>query len=205
MKKMRFYFLIVLASIVFAVQTTAQTVTSDSTALQHDSIQTTLNLSADVVNKLNSNQLVELIKHQQTLVHEKELALAKLDSPALSSNFIGTLLSILLIVFILSLYAVPYYFNSKKEKGRQQIILNLIEKDKDIPLELLAKPKKVVRSDLHKGIQWTMLGLSLCLVVFILKSGHNYWTIGLIPLFIGIGYLILSKLNASSQPKSEIE
>jgi len=112
-------------------------------------------------------------------------------------------------LFLLSPFIIPYYFNLKKAKVRQQIILNLIEKDKEIPAELFAnpqKPKKASGSDLHKGIILIAFGLSLCIAVFIIFRVHsNFWTIGLIPTFIGLGYIISFRFDHSNKRKSEID
>jgi len=205
MKKMSFSFLVLLASFILAIQTFGQHVESDSIKSQRDSIKTEFNLSSEIVNKLDSKELVELIKHRESLTQEKELAKAKMNLPELTNDFTATIWSILLIIFSLSLFAIPYYFSLKKEKGRQQIILNMIEKDKDIPVELLAKPNKAKRPDSHTGIIWIMFGLSLSIVLFVLIKEDNSWTIGLIPMFIGIGYLISFKLNGSGKRNSEID
>lgn len=205
MKKMRFCFLVFFVSFILTVQSLGQNNQSDSIKFQHDSVTTDLNLSGEVVKKLDNKDIVEIIKYREKLAQEKEMAKAKMNLPNLTSEFTATIWSILIVLFILSLFAIPYYFNLKKAKARQQIITKLIEKDIDIPKELLAKPRHIRRSDLHKGVVLTAFGLSLCIVIFILKINSNFWTIGLIPLFIGIGYIISFKLDQSFKSKSEID
>ena len=205
MKKMRYCFLVLFACFILAVQSFGQNSQSDSIKFQHDSVKTDLNLSSEVVKKLDNKDIVEIIKYREKLAQEKEMARAKMNLPNLTSESTATIWSILIIIFILSLFAIPYYFNLKKANARQQIITKLIEKDIDIPKELLAKPHKVGRSDLHKGVILITFGLSLCIVIFILRIHSNFWTIGLIPMFIGIGYIISSKLDQSFMSKSEID
>ena len=176
MKKMGFIFLVLFTSIILAIQSPGQ-------SSKVDSVKTDLNLSSKVVSNAN----------------------ASMNSPNLISEFTATIWSILIGIFILSLFAIPYYFNLKKAKARQQIISKLIEKDRDIPKELLSKPQKTRRSDLHKGIVLIAFGLSLCIVIFILRIHSNFWTIGLIPIFIGLGYVISFKLDHSFKTKSEID
>ncbi len=116
-----------------------------------------------------------------------------------TSRTITDLMPIFIFIFLLIVLYIPFYINLKKAKMRQSIINNLIEKGKEIPNELLSPTvKKNVRSDFHKGIILIALGLSLCLVLFVLKVTNNYWTIGLIPLLIGIGYLISFKFDNRS-------
>ena len=203
MKKIGLCFLILFASSILAIQSVGQISKIDSA--KHDSIKTDLNLSDEVINKLDNKDIVEIIKYREKLAQEKEIANAKMKMPELTSESTATIWSILIIIFIVSLFAIPYYFNLKKAKGRQQIISQLIEKDREIPNELLAKPRKARRSDLKKGINLMAFGLSISIVIFFLKIGNNFWTIGLIPVFLGLGYLISFKLEKSSKGKSEIE
>ena len=205
MKKLSFCFLVLLASFILVVPSFGQNSQSDSIKSQHDSVIIDLNLSSEVINKLDNKDVVEIIKYREMLAQEKELANAKMNMPNLTSELTATIWSILIGVFILSLFAIPYYFNSKRTKARQQIINKLIEKDRDIPKELLAKPHKTRRSDLHKGTVLIALGLSLCIVIFILRIYGNFWTIGLVPLFIGIGYVISFILDRLIKSKSEID
>lgn len=210
MKKMRFCFLVLFASIILALQSFGQGNQRDTSKFQRDSVKTDLNLSAEVVKKLDSKEIVEIIKYREKLARETELANAKMHLRDPNVNMIeestATIWSILFVLFILSLFVIPYYFSLKRAKGRQQIILTLIEKDRDIPKELLAKPTKPGRSDVHKGTLLIAFGLGLCIVAFTFLRVHYYfWTIGLIPLFLGIGYVISSRLDHSYKGKSEID
>lgn len=205
---MRFCFLVLFAGFILTLQSFGQGNHRDSVKLQHDSVKTDLNLSDEVVKKLDNKDIVEIIKYREKLAQEKELENAKMNLSAREGDYSDLILIILIGVFILSLFVIPYYFNLKKAKGRHQIILNLIEKGKDIPNDLFANPKKPQKprgSDLHKGISLIAFGLSLCIVLFILRVHNNFWTIGLIPAFIGIGYIISFKLDHSYKRKSEID
>jgi len=199
---MNLCFLVLFASFIFASQSFGQ-------SSQIDSVKTNLNLSSEVVSKLDNKDIVEIIKSREKIAQEKEMAKAEMDLPNLTSEFTATIWIILIGIFIFSLFALPQYFNSQKAKARQQIIAKLIEKDREIPEELLdnskTKKQKNKRSDLHKGIVITAFGLSISIVIFVLQIQNNFWTIGLIPVFIGIGYIISFKLNDSIKGKSEID
>jgi hypothetical protein len=206
MKKMRCCFLVFFAGFILTVQSFGQGNQNDSVKFQSDSIKTSLNLSDAVVKKLDSKDLVEIIKYHEKLVQEKELANEKMHLPVLTDGLTATIWSILIGLFLLCPLLIPYYFNLKKAKARQEIIMNLIEKDKDIPKELLSKPQKTRRSDLHKGTILIAFGLGLCIVTFTFLRVHNhFWTIGLIPIFLGIGYVISFKLDHSNKSKSETD
>lgn len=210
MKKMKFYCLVVLASFILASQSFGQ-------KSQIDSLKTDLNLSSEVVKKLDNKELVEIIKYREKLNQQKVVHSELNYTPnewklTYYQDFETAFYTFFAFIFVLLLITIPFYFNLKKAKGRQQIINNLIERGQEIPKELISSPIKtgrpdvsVRRSDFHKGVILICLGLSLCIVLMVLKIANNYWTIGLIPMFIGIGYVISFKFDGPSKRKSEIE
>jgi len=105
--------------------------------------------------------------------------------------------------FFLILISIPFYFNYRRIKLRQQVISNLIEKGQEIPKELLSRPSVPGRSDLHKGIILIGLGISIIIVLLSLNISNNYWTAGFIPLLLGIAYLISFKLDERKKMESE--
>ncbi len=208
MKKLCFCFLVLLAGFTLAVQSFGQNSQSDSVKFQHDSVKSELNLSSEVVNKLDNKDIVEIIKYREKLAQEKELANARMKLTAQEGDYSDFILLIFMGVFILALFVIPYYFSLKKAKARQEIILTLLEKGKDIPDNLFTNPKKPQKStatDLRKGIILIAFGLSISIIIFVIRIQGNFWTIGLIPIFIGIGYVISFKLDQSSKRKSEID
>jgi hypothetical protein len=55
---------------------------------------------------------------------------------------------------------------------------------------------------MHRSIILISIGVSIGLFLYLLKLENSYWTIGLIPAIIGIGYLIsfiLEKKNKISE------
>jgi hypothetical protein len=184
MKNMSFYLLLLFASFFLAIQSFGQS----------DSIKIDLNLSGEVLKKLDNKDIVEIIKFRDKLEHENQMAQeasvqAKAEPTALSIS-IWLFMSWL---FFLILISIPFYFNHKKVQEHQLIIRNLIEKGQEIPKELMASSSKPGRSDLHKGVILIALGTGVIIVLRSLEIGNNYWTIGLIPMLLGIGYLISFK------------
>ena len=198
MKKISFYLLVLIASFILVNKSYGQSVLIDS-------IKTDLKLSEDIVEKLDSKEIVELIKFKEQLLNDNEMATKFAVDPTEVIGKFVPLMPIIVFTFILLILCIPFYFNFKKAKGRQLIISNLIEKGQEIPKELLTPSKKNIRSDFHKGVILASLGLSICIVLFVLEIANNYWTIGLIPIFIGIGYLISFKFDKSNKDRSEVE
>jgi hypothetical protein len=200
MKKMRFLLFVLITS-VFVV-----TISYGQNSL-NDSLKSDLKLSNEVLKKLDSKDIVEILKFKEKLQNDKEVA-AKyaVDPSKFIHNFIP-IMPIILFTFILMILFIPFFFNYKKTKGRQLIINNLIEKGQEIPKELLLPQVKTSRSDFHNGIILISFGLSISIVLLSIKIPVNihFWTLGLIPLFIGIGYLVSFQLDKTSKNKSEKE
>ena len=75
----------------------------------------------------------------------------------------------------------------------------MIEKGADIPPELIAPPAAPY-ADLRRGIVLIGAGLSLLILVglvFGFETGG--WAVGLIPAFIGAGYLIIWRISKRSE------
>jgi len=97
-----------------------------------------------------------------------------------------------LIVMVIGIFALI------GNRMRQRTIRMMVEKGQTVPAELLAPEVRRVRrrSDVRRGVVWTMIGLGLMVwlaAVNDLEGGA--WSFGLIPFLIGLGYLIVWKLE----------
>ena len=81
---------------------------------------------------------------------------------------------------------------------RQRTIRMMVEKGQPVPAELLAPEVRHVRrrSDVRRGVVWTMVGLGLMIWLAAVNDWEGgAWSFGLIPFLIGLGYLIVWKLE----------
>jgi hypothetical protein len=80
---------------------------------------------------------------------------------------------------------------------RQRTIRMMVEKGQPVPAELLAPEVRRVRrrSDVRRGVIWTMVGLGLMIWLGAINEDGGAWSFGLIPFLIGLGYLIVWKLE----------
>jgi len=82
---------------------------------------------------------------------------------------------------------------------RQRTIRMMVEKGQPVPAELLAPEVRSVRrrSDVRRGVVWTMVGLGLMVWLAAVNDWEGgAWSFGLIPFLIGFGYLIVWKLES---------
>jgi hypothetical protein len=101
--------------------------------------------------------------------------------------------------------AVILYFGFSKSRMHHRTIRMLAEKGQPIPPALLAPPAPAVRqrSDMRRGVVLTMVGFGLMIFLGAVNDWEGgSWSIGLIPLLIGVGYMMVWKLEGGK--KNEI-
>ena len=97
-----------------------------------------------------------------------------------------------LIVMVIGIFALI------GNRMRQRTIRMMVEKGQPVPAELLAPEVRRVRrrSDVRRGVVWTMIGLGLMVWLAAVNDWEGgAWSFGLIPFLIGLGYLIVWKLE----------
>ena len=97
-----------------------------------------------------------------------------------------------LIVILIGLFALLV------SRSRQRTIRMLVEKGQPVPAELLAPATRTgrQRSDVRRGVVWTMVGVGLIVWLGAVNDWEGgAWSFGLIPFLIGLGYLIIWKLE----------
>jgi hypothetical protein len=97
-----------------------------------------------------------------------------------------------LIVMVIGIFALI------GNRMRQRTIRMMVEKGQPVPAELLAPEVRRVRrrSDVRRGVVWTMVGLGLMIWLAAVNDWEGgAWSFGLIPFLIGLGYLIVWKLE----------
>jgi hypothetical protein len=111
---------------------------------------------------------------------------------------------IVAIVF-LSIFGAPVaivvmigIFSIIATRMRQRTIRMMVEKGQPVPAELLAPATRSIRrrSDVRRGVVWAMVGLGMMIFFGAVNDWEGgVWSLGLIPFLIGLGYLLVWKLE----------
>jgi hypothetical protein len=99
--------------------------------------------------------------------------------------------------------AVILYFGFSKNRMMHRTIRMMVEKGQPVPAALLAPPAPAARqrSDMRRGVVLTMVGLGLMIWLGAINDWEGgIWALGIIPFLIGVGYLLVWKL----EPKKDI-
>lgn len=95
--------------------------------------------------------------------------------------------------------AAIMFFSYLKSRSLHRTVRMMVEKGQPVPEAMFSHgtPKVRARSDLRRGIVLTMIGLGLIIFLAAVNGGFNggEWAIGVIPLMIGAGYLLVWQLD----------
>jgi hypothetical protein len=98
------------------------------------------------------------------------------------------------------------YFSFSRQRALHRTVRMMVEKGQPVPEALLnPPPAQRQRSDLRRGIVLTMIGIGL--IAFFGAASEwegGAWTLGLIPFLIGVGYLLVWKLDAKKDNPSPL-
>jgi len=101
--------------------------------------------------------------------------------------------------------AVIMYFGFSRNRMMHRTIRMMAEKGQPIPPALLAPPTPAIRqrSDMRRGVVLCMVGLGLMLFFGAVNQWEGgSWAIGVIPFVIGLGYLLVWKLEGKKDISS---
>lgn len=105
---------------------------------------------------------------------------------------VGILVPVTAIIMGITLAIIAVNRGFKKEQEKQTTIRLAIEKGVDLPEELFKDYKRIRErspiTNLRNGLIFTFLGIALSIALWFVTGTQFVW--GLIPLAIGIAYLI---------------
>ena len=92
---------------------------------------------------------------------------------------------------------------ARRTQRIHETVLRLAEKGLPIPPDLFVdKPPEDMRSSLHKGVVLIAVGLGLTIFFLTLPERNVPWGVGMIPLLIGVGYMIVWWLENRKENKA---
>lgn len=106
----------------------------------------------------------------------------------LSGIFFGALMPIVIVWLFLR-------FRAERNQLVYDTAVKLADKGQPVPPELFANINQPI-SDLRRGIVLVMFGLALCIALYEFDAP---WTFGLVPTFMGIGYLIVWQIERQAK------
>jgi len=181
--------------------TTAATAATAATSVAAPaSVATASSASSDLADKIHQ-KLEKKLGHKHGIIIDGDDKDQDADLDQMR-NLVA--IPIVAIVF-LSIFGAPVaivvmigIFSMIATRMRQRTIRIMVEKGQPVPAELLAPAARGLRrrSDARRGVIWTMIGLGLMIWLAAVNDWEGgAWSFGLVPFLIGLGYLIVWKLE----------
>lgn len=162
---------------------------------------------SSLADKLHQKLDKKLKGHHGIVIDGNDVDLDKMKSEDIPEFVVPIVAITMLTIFGAPVLIVAFimYFGFSKSRMQHRTIRMLAEKGQPIPAELLAPPIPAVRqrSDMRRGIVLVMVGIALMICFGAWNDWEGgAWAIGVIPFVIGLGYLLVWKLEGAK--KNEI-
>jgi len=200
---MKISVIVCIASITLTTGSFAQAPTASPTPSATATASVTASVSpSDLADRIHQ-KLEKKFRGQHGIIieggnHDEDADLRKMRDfvaiPIVAIVFLSIFGAPVLIVMMIGMFA---FFMSRM---RQRTIRMMVEKGQPVPAELLAPTRRAVhqRSDVRRGVVWTMVGLGLMVFFGAVNDWEGgVWSLGLIPFLIGLGYLMVWKLEGT--------
>lgn len=150
-----------------------------------------------MISKLSPDQLLQL-KREELMVQKQEIE----NQGRNEMPFNGMQLFFICALPFIFVPTLIYILTKAKEKEsirKYNLYTKSLEMGQSIPDHFFDEPKANASSNLKKGILWLVVGLAL-VVSFIVIDNTGALILGIVPTFVGIGYLLVHKLD---KPKTD--
>jgi len=184
-------------SLALAMGTLGQTPTVSPVASPAPSAAVSASSSSDLADKIQQRIEQKFRKHHHGITIEGG------EAENHGSDEIPEQVFPIVGITMLSVFGMPVLIvgvimlmNYLKARSLHRTVQKMVEKGQPVPTALLAPPDLPrVRSDLRRGIVLMMVGLGVAIFLAATDWGGSSWSLGAIPFLIGIGYLIVWKLE----------
>jgi Domain of unknown function (DUF6249) len=196
------FIIIYICSLVLATGSFAQTPTISPIA-STPAATATISATSTPASKIEQSIRKKHKKHFGLTINDHDTDLDRLDHGKSPDDLPGMVIPIVGIVF-LTIFGAPVlivalilYFSFSRQRALHRTVRMMVEKGQPVPEALLnPPPAQRQRSDVRRGVVLTMIGVGV--TVFLGAASEwegGAWTLGLIPLLIGVGYLLVWKLD----------
>jgi hypothetical protein len=140
----------------------------------------------EMIEKLSPEQIISVLRERE--MRRPRYSTRPPDILA-TTLFFGSLVAMVLLAQI---------YATRRERIRQETARAMVDKGMDVPPDLIVK-RTDASSDLRRGLVLVGAGLGLSLVFAVVRlngqSGSGLWSIGLVPILMGIGYLVVWRIE----------
>jgi hypothetical protein len=143
--------------------------------------------------KLSPNQILDLKKGELEVQKEQIQNAGRNQMPF--NGFELFMICLLPFLFVATIIIVQVKAKKEESKRRYDLYSKSLEMGQTVPEHFFDEPKKEnPASNMKKGILWFVVGLAL-VISFIVIGEKDALIVGIVPAFVGIGYLLVHFLE----------
>jgi hypothetical protein len=143
--------------------------------------------------KLSPNQILDLKKGEFEVQKEQIQNEGRNQMPF--NGFELFMICLLPFLFVATIIIVQVKAKKEESKRRYDLYSKSLEMGQTVPEHFFDEPKKEnPASNMKKGILWFVVGLAL-VISFIVIGEKDALIVGIVPTFVGIGYLLVHFLE----------
>jgi predicted PurR-regulated permease PerM len=198
------FIIIYLCSLALAITSVAQTPTASPPA-STPAATATVSSTSTPASKIEQSIRKKHKKHFGVTIGDHDKDLDSLDQFIdKKSDDIPEFVIPIVAITMLTVFGAPVlivglimYFSFSRSRALQKTVRMMVEKGQPVPEALLnPPPAQRQRSDVRRGVVLTMIGIGLMAFFGAVNDWEGgSWTLGLIPFLIGVGYLLVWKLD----------
>jgi hypothetical protein len=145
--------------------------------------------------KVTSSPNVTVTRHNRD--HDFDVE----DGALMAIPIVGIIFSMVFGAPVLIVAAIMF-FSYLRSRSLHRTVREMVEKGQPVPATLFAPPQAVkARSDMRRGVVLVMVGIGVMIFFGAVNDWDGgAWAIGIIPFLIGVGHLIVWKLEGPKEP-----
>ena len=195
------FILVSIFSLALAISSFAQAPTA-SPLTSTPAATTAISPTSTPQSKIEQSVRKKQKKHFGFTIDDHDTDLDRLDHE--KSGDIPEFVLPIVAITLLTVFGAPVlivglilYFSFSRSRALHRTVRMMVEKGQPVPESLLnPPPAQRQRSDVRRGVVLAMIGIG---VMAFLGAANDWeggaWTLGLIPFLIGVGYLLVWKLD----------
>jgi len=170
---------------------------SQTTTVQNEGLKQSVKDSI-LLQKLSPDQLMELKRQENDLERQKIDANNEVDMPL--NGFGIVMICLMPFLLVASIIFTQAKVRNRESQRKYDLYMKSLEMGQTVPEHFFDEPRKAdTTSNLKRGILWLVVGLAL-IISFIVINEKNALILGIVPTFVGIGYLLVNRLD---KPKTD--
>jgi len=164
-----------------------------STATSLTAAERLAQLPPEVLAKIDPDSIVEI------LLQSENRGIVEAASGGVGVTWVMQAVPIAFFATILLVVVATLAFRQRRNAEVHETLRLMVEKGAEIPPELLTRPQ-LQHGDLRRGLVLVAAGSSLAIMIGLINGFEDgSWAIGLVPTFIGVGYLIVWRYSQRAE------